>query len=130
MKLKNEKEKNSLFIQEININKKALIYKIFRYFYSIFQAKKEYNVFYKCVLYFIETIQLISYAFSYIHFNSWKIELSHIQLISNIIDSFRLSTFMVFVNYKVYSIILYFFFGINFYIMFNSNFTNFIQFIF
>ena len=91
MKLKNEKEKNSLFIQEINLNKKTLIYKIFRYFYSLFQARKEYTLFYKCVLYFIETIQLISYVFSSLHFNSWKIELSHIQLISNIIDSFRLS---------------------------------------
>ena len=109
MKLKNGKEKNSLLIQEININKSALTYKIFRYFYSLFHDKKEYNLFYKCVLYFVETFQLISYAFSSLHYNSWKIELSYIKLISNIIGAFKLSTFMKFLNYKVYSIILYFF---------------------
>jgi hypothetical protein len=93
MKLKNGKEKNSLLIQEININKSALTYKIFRYFYSLFHDKKEYNLFYKCVLYFVETFQLISYAFSSLHYNSWKIELSYIKLISNIIGAFKLSTF-------------------------------------
>ena len=36
MKLKNEKNKNSLLIQDININNKALRYKIFQYFYSLF----------------------------------------------------------------------------------------------
>jgi len=30
MKIKNEKEKNSLLIQDININKKTLTYKIFQ----------------------------------------------------------------------------------------------------
>jgi hypothetical protein len=109
MKLKNGKEKNSLLIQEININKSALTYKIFRYFYSLFHDKKEYNLFFKCVLYFVETFQLISYAFSSLHYNSWKIELSYIKLISNIVEAFRLSIFMKFLNYKEFSIILYFF---------------------
>ena len=109
MKLKNEKDKNSLLIQDININKKSLKYKIFRYFYSLNQEKKEYNLFFKCVLYFIEGVQLISYAFSSIHYNSWKIELSYIKLISNIVEAFRLSIFMKFLNYKEFSIILYFF---------------------
>jgi len=109
MKIQNEKEKNSLLIQDINVNKKALTYKIFRYFYSLNQEKKEYNLFLKAVLYFIETIQFISYAFASLHYNSWKIQLSKIKLISSIIQSFRLSTFMKLLNYKEYSIILYFF---------------------
>ena len=108
MKLKNEKDKNSLLIQDININK-TLRYKIFRYFYSLLQEKKEYSLFFKCVLYFIEGVQFISYAFSSIHYNSWKIELSNIKLISNIVEAFRLSIFMKFLNYKEFSIILYFF---------------------
>ena len=105
----NEKEKNSLLIQDISTNKKTLTYKIFRYFYSLNQEKKEYNFFFKSLFYFIEAIQLLSYAFSSVHYNSWKIELSKITLISNIIQAFRLSTFMEFLNYKEYSIILYFF---------------------
>ena len=107
MKLKNDKNKNSLLIQDININNKALKYKIFQYFYSLFQEKKEYNFFIKCVFYSIEAIQLISYAFSSQHYNSWKIELSNIKLISNIVEAFRLSIFIKFMDYRVYSIILY-----------------------
>jgi len=106
---KNEKEKKTLSIQDININNKTIIYKIFRYFFSLNQDKKEDNLFLKCILYIIETIQFISYAFSSIHYNSWKIELSKFKLISSIIQSFRLSTFMKLLNYKEYSIILYFF---------------------
>jgi len=111
MKLKKEKEKekNSLLIQEIYINKRSLTYKIFLYFYSLFQEKKECNLFFKFVLYFIETFQFISYAFSSLHYNSWKIELSQIKLISYIIEAFRMSTFINYLNYKVYSIVLYFF---------------------
>ena len=109
MKIKNEKEKNSLIIKDININKKALAYKIFLYFYSLNKQNKELNLFLKCVLYFIEAIQFISYAFSSLHYNSWKIELSKIKLISSIIQSFRLSTLMKLLNYKEYSIIIYFF---------------------
>jgi len=106
---KNEKEKKTLSIQDININNKTIIYKIFRYFFSLNQDKKEDNLFLKCILYIIETIQFISYAFSSIHYNSWKIELSKFKLISSIIQSFRLSTFMKLLNYQEYSIILYFF---------------------
>ena len=109
MKIKNGKDKNSLLIQDISINKKALTYQIFQYFYILNQEKKEYNLFLKSILYFIETFQFISYAFSSLHYNSWKIELSKIKLISSIIQSFRLSIFMEFLNYKEYSIILYFF---------------------
>ena len=110
MKIKNEKEKNSLLIQDININKKTLAYKIFRYFYLLNQEKKEYNLFLKSLLYFIEAIQFISYSFSSLHYNSWKIELSKIKIISSIIQSFRLSTFMKLLNDKEYSIIFYFFY--------------------
>ena len=109
MKIKNGKDKNSLLIQDISINKKTIENKIFRYFYSLNREKNEYNLFLKSILYFIEAIQFISYAFSSLHYNSWKIELSKVKLISFIIQSFRLSTFMKLLNYKEYSIILYFF---------------------
>ena len=47
MKIKNGKDKNSLLIQDININKKTITYKIFRYFYSLNRENNEYNFFLK-----------------------------------------------------------------------------------
>ena len=73
MKIKNGKDKNSLLIQDISTNKKTIENKIFRYFYSLNREKNEYNLFLKSILYFIEAIQFISYAFSSLHYNSWKI---------------------------------------------------------
>ena len=49
MKVKNEKDKNNLFIQDINSNDKAFTYKIFRYFYSLFHEKKEFQIFLKFI---------------------------------------------------------------------------------
>ena len=106
MKLKIEKEKDNYF-QDININDKTFKYKIFKYFYSLFQEKKEFNLFIKIFQIFIETIQFISYAFSSNHYNSWKLGISNISLISNILNAFRISTFLTYLNYKVYLSISY-----------------------
>ena len=38
--MKEDKEKTAFFIQDLNINDKTMINKIFRYFYSLFQEKK------------------------------------------------------------------------------------------
>ena len=72
--MKNEKDKIFSIIQEINVNDKSFSLKIFRYFYSLFQEKKEFKSLFKYFQIFIETIQLISYAFSSNHYNSWKID--------------------------------------------------------
>ena len=107
MRIKNDKEKNSFFIQDISGNNKSFSHKIFKYFYLLFQEKKEYKLFLKYFLIFIETIQLISYSFSSNHFNSWKMKQNNIIIISNIMNAFRISFFMTFLKYKIYTVILY-----------------------
>ena len=105
--MNDENEKNSLFIQDINIDDKTLSNKIFRYFYSLFQEKKGFKSFLKYIQIFIETIQFISYAFSSIYYNCWKINLKTIKKISNIIGAFRLSVLMQYLQYKEYLVIHY-----------------------
>jgi hypothetical protein len=107
MKTKNEKEKDSFLLQDINSNNKSFSYKIFKYYYTLYQAKKKFNLFVKYILIFIETIQLISYSFSSNHLNSWKLNQSNIAIILNILNAFRISFFMKFLQYKIYSVILY-----------------------
>ena len=102
MKIKNGKEKSNIYIQDINSNEKAFIYKIFRYFYSLFQDKKESKLFLKFIQLFIETIQFISYAFSSNHYNSWKIERTKIIIIENVLSAFRLSSLIKYFIYKIY----------------------------
>jgi len=105
--MKDNKEKNSLFLQDINANEEENIYRLFHYFYSLYKDKKEYKSFLKCILIFIEAIQFISYAFSSLHNSSWKIDFNHMKLISKIVEGFRLSILMQFLDYKLYCVILY-----------------------
>ena len=49
----------------------------------------------------------MSYAFSSPHYESWKININHIKLLSNIVGVFRITTLMQFIDYKIYTIILY-----------------------
>ena len=107
MKGKNDKDKNNLFFQDINANDKTFSYKIFRYFYSLFQEKIEFQLFFKFIQIFIETIQFISFAFTSIHINSWKLKLNTINNIAGILSAFRLSFLMRFISYKIYSAISY-----------------------
>ena len=104
--MKDIKGKSTIFI-DMNSNEKTFLNKIYYYFYSLFEVKKEYNIFIKSLLLLIESIQIISYAFSSIHYNSWKLRTNNIKMISNIIEAFRLSIFMKFITYKIYTIISY-----------------------
>ena len=104
--MKDAKGKNTMFI-DMNSNEKTFLNKIFYYFYSLSEVKKEYNLFIKSLLILIESIQIISYAFSSVHYNSWKLRTNTIKMISNIIEAFRLSIFMRFLTYNIYTIIAY-----------------------
>ena len=105
--MKDKKEKDSFFLQDINANEEEYMYRLFHYFYSLYKDKREYKTFIKCILIYVETIQFISYAFSSLHHYSWNIDLKYMKLISKIIEGFRLSALMQFLDYKLYSIILY-----------------------
>ena len=113
MKIKNDKDKNSLYIQDIS-NDKSFTFKIFKYFYLLFQNAKESKPFLKFLFILIESIQFISYSFSKNHYDSWKIGDNEIIVISNILSGFRLSSLMSFLKYKIYCIILYFLVIFNF----------------
>ena len=107
MKTKIEKERNNYYFQNVNTNDKNFKYKIFRYFYSLFQLRKEYKSYLKIILIFIETIQIISYSFSSNHYNSWKSSTRSLKVISNILEGFRLVAYIKHIRYKIYSIISY-----------------------
>ena len=108
MKINERKDKNDLFFQDININNKNFTFKMFFYFYSLFQNKKENNSFLTCSLMIIETIQFISFAFTPLHYDSWKLDIQTVKIISYITGGFRLSVLIKFIDYKIYCIILYF----------------------
>ena len=108
MKIKNEKEKTNIFIQDIYQNYKSFLNKIFKYFYSLIEGKKQTKLFLKYISIFIETIQFISYAFSSNHSNSWKLSVNNINLISNIMNGFKITFLIKLLEYKIYSIIFYF----------------------
>ena len=107
MKIKNDEDKNSILYQDISENDKRVTNKIFKYFYSLYLEKKEFKIFFNAIYYIFETFQFLSYAFSSIHFNSWKLKTSTIKIISNISGIFRLSILMKFLNYKIFSFIQY-----------------------
>ena len=105
--MKLNEEKNDYFYQDINFNDRAIVFKMFHFFYSVLQSNKEYSLFLKCLYIFIEALQIISYAFTHNHDESWSINLRSIRMISNIISVFRFSSIMKFLDYKIYSIIFY-----------------------
>ena len=107
MNIKNDKEKNNLFIQDVNTNDKDFTNKIFKYFYSLFQEKKEFKIFLKFILIFIETIQLISYAFTSTHFYSWKLKVNIFKPLAVALGAAKLTFLMRLIGYKIYSAISY-----------------------
>ena len=96
-----------LFLQDVNSNDNNFSFKIIRYFYSLFMVKKETKLFVKYFQIIIETIQLVSYIFSPIHYNSWKLQEKNIKKITTIVGGFRLSILMQFLDYTVFSYIQY-----------------------
>ena len=103
MKKKNEIDRNNLTFQDINLDENSIMIKIYRYFYSLFQEKKEYNPFVKYFQFVIEAVQIISYAFSDIHDNSWEGDYG----ILKVIEYARISTIMKFFSYKIFLVVFY-----------------------
>ena len=105
--MNDENDKNSLFNQESSIEEKFLKNKIYSYFYSIIKETKDFNLSVLCILTILEMIQLISYAFSEPHLNSWKIKSSHMKTISTVLGALRISPLMRYVKYKIFIIIFF-----------------------
>ena len=103
MKKKYEIDKNSLGFQDINLDENYSMSKVYRYFYSLFQEKKEFNNLVKYAQLFIETIQIISFAFSDIHKKSWEGYYSIVQVAEYV----RISTILKYFDYNVYLVVFY-----------------------
>ena len=112
MKKNIEKNRNGIYYQDIN--DKLFINRIYRYFYSLTKEKKELKSFIKIIGIIIETIQFISFSFSSAHYNSWKLDENKIDMISKILEGFRLKTFFQYLKFKEYLIIFYIILGIIF----------------
>ena len=103
------------FNQESTIDNKSLKFKIYNYFYLILSSKKEFNSLILSLLIILETIQLISYAFTEPHLKSWKIDDKAIYYISIILGSLRVSPLMKFVSFNNYLVVAYCLFGVIFF---------------
>jgi len=88
--------------------------KIFDYFYYIIYYRKSASSFILVVLYILEIIQLISFAFTSPHTNTWKMSSKSFYLISNIISGFRLAPLLRFISFKVFEIIFFTFNALQF----------------
>jgi len=108
MKINDDKEKNSLFIGDITSNERNLKYKIFHYFYLQLKENPKFKTWILSILIILEGIQFISYSFTPIHYNSWKIGIKNITLISNLVSVTRLSTLLQLLSYNMFSFIIYF----------------------
>ena len=102
-----DKEKTSIFISDINGNDRTLNCKIFHYFYFQLKENKKFKTWLLSILILLESLQFISYAFTPNHYESWKIDISKIKIISNIVSYTRLSPILKILSYKIYSSILY-----------------------
>ena len=115
--------RNIYLNQDISSKDKNLYrYKIFDYFYNILDRKSRTSIVTLYFLHFFETLQLLSYAFSFPHYYSWKISKEAIIMISRIISGFRITPVLMYAPFKFYWItffacfILLFIFSISLFI--------------
>ena len=105
--MNDDKERNSLFISDLNTNDRILKYKVFHYFYFQLKENKKFKTWLLSILIIIEAFQFISYALSPIHYNSWKLNEKSLLLISDIISCTRISPIIKTLNFNIYSAIIY-----------------------
>ena len=103
----NRKEQIIAFNQETLNDEKSLKLKIYNYFYLILKSRNKLNSYIISFFIILETIQLISYAFSEPHLDSWKLNKNVIKYISMILGSLRISPLMKYISYSNYLVILY-----------------------
>jgi hypothetical protein len=97
--------KNIYLNQDLSIrDKNSYKLKIFDYFYNIISRKSQTSVITLYFLHFLETIQLLSYAFSFPHYYTWKISMKTFIIISKIMTVFRLTPLLIYAPFNVYSI--------------------------
>ena len=98
------KGKNYYSQQEISLEEKSVIYKIFNLFYEI-SRQKQLSLWANSIFILLEMLQLISYAFDEPHKQLWKIKESYIDKLSTILGATRIITLMKFVDFTLYIVI-------------------------
>jgi len=98
------KGKNYYSQQEISLEEKSVIYKIFNLFYEI-SRQKQLSLWANSIFILLEMLQLISYAFDEPHKQIWKIKESYIDKLSTILGATRIITLMKFVDFTLYIVI-------------------------
>ena len=100
-----EKEVNKNEIdKEISLKSNKLKVKIFDYFYALINIKNKTSKITLCLLYILEIIQIISFAFYQPHLDTWKMSSKYMELFSIIISIFRLIPILNFTNHNAYII--------------------------
>jgi len=100
--------KNIYLNQDISIKDyNSYKLKTFDFFYNIVSRKSQTSIITLYFLHFFETMQLLSYAFIFPHFYTWKVPMKSIILISEIISGFRLTPLLKFASFNIYSIIFF-----------------------
>ena len=102
-----EKDKNNSYNQDLILENKTILNKIYNYFYIMLKDKNEISFLEIYILYVLEAIQLISYGLSDPHIEIWKEKYSTMKTISDIIGISRISSLMKYVKFNIYLIIFF-----------------------
>ena len=105
--MEDDREKNNLYNQDLMIEDRSFINKVYNYFYIMLREKKEINFLEIYILYILESIQLISYGISDPHLNIWGVNTSTLKTISDVIGISRITTLMKYVDFNLYLIIFF-----------------------
>ena len=102
-----KQDKGNKLNQDLLYENKANSNKIYNYFYSLLNYKKDTSFLELYILYILETIQLISFGLSDPHIDTWKEKNSIIKKISDIIGISRITTLMKYVKFDIYLVIFF-----------------------
>ena len=102
-----EKDKNNSYNQDLILENKTILNKIYNYFYIMLKDKNEISFLEIYILYVLEAIQLMSYGLSDPHIEIWKEKYSTMKTISDIIGISRISSLMKYVKFNIYLIIFF-----------------------
>ena len=101
---------NNILNQDLIEGPKTLKLKIYDYFHSMLELRKEPSFITLYILHSIEIIQLISFAFSPPHLLSWNISENNFKILSFCLSGFRLTPLLYFTSLAAYSLIIDFIF--------------------
>ena len=96
---------NNILNQELVEEKKTFRYKTYEYFLNMLWLRKEPSFITLYIFHFIEIIQLISFAFSAPHINTWNISENTFKYLHFILSGFRITPLLFFTSYTTFSLI-------------------------